>query len=264
MILTCEDVCGNETVGLFSYVQIGQGSGTQTATNPLSTSSRDVNLPPTLSEASTATITVSHGTTLVVTSFLSNTPATTISSAGSGMLTAISSTTPNQTDGSHQSATAANQPSFWNSTGKVAGIFVAVGVVVAILAMVPVWLFRRRRARQDEEKPVENFRPLSSQEPGEHSFSRSTSLLQLLTGRDHDDRQDKRACPSPTTGQKRMSGGPQELVVPVVDQRLDPQSMMIRFDDGDSQTSFRDEDDYSRRVWRVTNASDSDSLESSE
>jgi hypothetical protein len=96
---------------------------------------------------------------------------------------------------------------------------------------------------------------------GSQSVSRSASLLQLLGKRERNQSEDNA---SPTSiGNHRLSRSPTELVVPVVDQRLDPQSVMIRFDDNDSRTSFRDEEDYSRRVWRVTNVSDSDSLRSS-
>jgi hypothetical protein len=79
--------------------------------------------------------------------------------------------------------------------------------------------------------------------------------MQLLTGRANDEK----TSSTPSVPQHRLSLTPPDFAVPVVDQRLDPQSMMIRFDDAESETSFRDEDDYSRRVWRVTNASDSDS-----
>jgi cell wall integrity and stress response component len=155
-----------------------------------------------------------------------------------------------------------DHPSFWDSTSKVAGVFVAVGVVTALSAIALFWICRNRPGRQDEEKTEGMHQPMPRPSSVNQSVSRSTSRLQLLGGREHS-RQDDPISPT-VDGSRRLSRSPTDLVIPVVDQRLDPQSMIIRFDDNSSRTSFRDEDDYSRRVWRVTNASDSDSLRSSE
>jgi hypothetical protein len=45
-------------------------------------------------------------------------------------------------------------------------------------------------------------------------------------------------------------------LVPIVDQRLDPGKVFMRWDQNDSRRSLQDEHDYSRRVLRVTNPSD--------
>jgi hypothetical protein len=217
-----------------------------------------------------ATVTVNHGTTVVVTSFApsdptitmsttdygngANGPSTTSSATGSGLAS-------NQANGSGQSSqtTMERSPSFWDSTGKVAGVFVAVGIVTAILAGALLWMCRNRKSRRDEEKTEESPRQIVRQTSGEQPVSRSASLLQLLGRRDKS--RTENVGPSPPN-QQRLSRSPTELAIPVVDQRLDPQTMMIRFEDNDSSTSFRDEEDYSRRVWRVTNASDTESVRS--
>jgi hypothetical protein len=170
----------------------------------------------------------------------------------------------NQPSGSAQSSQTTNSadeplPSFWSSAGKVAGVFVAVGIILFLLALGVLWKCRKRNGSKDVEKPDEVPQPMARQMSGSQTVSRSTSLLQLLGRREKGRAEDDTGPPS-----NRLSRSPTDMVIPVVDQRLDPQSMMIRFDDNDSRTSFRDEEDYSRRVWRVTNASDSDSLRSSE
>lgn len=225
------DQCGNVSSGLYSYVQIGQGSGVLSDSSVQSTS---------YNSHLAATITVSNGTTVVITSFI---PTSTVSNPHN----------------SHPASMDLSS-SFWDSTSKVAGVFVPVGLVIAILAMAIFWMCRSRKNRKDEEKPEEPPQIIVREMSGSQSVSRSASLLQLLGRRERNRKEELNS--STSNGNNRLSRTPTDLVVPVVDQRLDPQSMMIRFDDNDSRTSFRDEEDYSRRVWRVTNASDSDSLRS--
>ena len=222
-------------------MQIGQGSGVLSDSSTQSTS---------YNSHLATTITVSNGTTIVITSFIPSEATTTTSNPGS--LTTLTPYNP------HTAMDLSS--SFWDSTGKVAGVFVPVGLVIAILAMAIFWMCRSRKNRKDEEKPEEPPQIIVREMSGSQSVSRSASLLQLL-GRRERNRKEEPTSPA-SNGNNRLSKTPTDLVVPVVDQRLDPQSMMIRFDDNDSRTSFRDEEDYSRRVWRVTNASDSDSLRS--
>jgi cell wall integrity and stress response component len=217
-------------------MQIGQGSGVLSGSSAPSTSRHLI-----------ATVTVNQGTTVVITSLIPSESRSISPSPMSGAQPAADSV--------------GRSPSFWDSAGKVAGVFVAVGVIAAILALTIFWICRSKRNRQDEEKPGESSPSMARRMSGSESVSRSTSLLQLLGKRERN-RSEDNALPT-SIGNHRLSRSPTELVVPVVDQRLDPQSVMIRFDDNDSRTSFRDEEDYSRRVWRVTNVSDSDSLRSS-
>jgi cell wall integrity and stress response component len=263
--LTLVDICGNVSSDLFSYIQIGQGSGVISQSAATSTSSIvDGFILPTSTQAhSIATVTVNRGTTVVVTSFIPSEPSITLSSVSPTSSLGNGTNPVHQPDNS-QPTPVTRSDSFWDSTGKVASVFVAVGVVVALLALGLIWMCRKRRRRQDEEKSevVTGTQSIARQISGSQPVSRSTSLLQLL-GKTRD-RSPQEEIVSPTSvGSRRLSRSPTDLVIPVVDQRLDPQSMMIRFDDNDSRTSFRDEEDYSRRVWRVTNASDSDSVRSS-
>jgi cell wall integrity and stress response component len=265
------DKCGNEATGLFSYIQIGQGSGVVSGSSVSPTpfaSSDSVGG----SAQSPAAVTVNQGTTLIITSFIPSDPTITISATrSSGDATnprttgspAGSSLNSNQSSESIQTTPVPMErsPSFWDSTGKVAGVFVTVGIVTALLAGALLWMCRRR-GRRDEEKTEEPPGQIARQVSGGQPVSRSASLLQLLGKRDKGRREDV-TPPSPNENY-RLSRTPTELVMPVVDQRLDPQTMMIRFEDNISRTSFRDEEDYSRRVWRVTNASDSDSVRSTD
>lgn len=262
------DNCGNVSSDLFSYIQIGQGSGliSQSAATLTSSAGVEIILPTSTQAHSIATVTVNRGTTVVITSFVPSEPTITLSSAISSFPSTTTSTgmTPVNQPDSSQPTTVSQSTSFWDSTGKVAGVFVAVGAVVVLLAIALIWTWRRRRHRQDEEKSDVGATPqlMTRQTSGSQPVSRSASLLHLLGKTRDRSRQEEIVSPT-STGSRRLSRSPTDLVIPVVDQRLDPQSMMIRFDDNDSRTSFRDEEDYSRRVWRVTNASDSDSVRSS-
>jgi cell wall integrity and stress response component len=268
------DNCGNMTEGLYSYIQIGEQSSVvsaATASSTITDDSNSDNPQSTGSAKSIATVTVNHGTTVVVTSFVPSEPTTTVSPTGpqgngadSGSAGGLSSTgSPNSSNPSSQTVGVGSvTSSFWDSTGKVAGVFVVVGVIVFLLGIAILCMCRTRKRRKDEEKSEQLPRPIRQISAGQ-PVSRSASLLQLL-GRREKSRHDDRPMPA-TDGNRDISRSPTNLPIPAVDQRLDPQSMMmIRFEDNDSRVSFRDEDDYSRRVWRVTNASDSDSVRSTE
>jgi len=266
-VLICGlDICGNETSGLYSYIQIGQSSGSlsQATVSPTSSSDGDATVVlSTTSSRSVATVTVNYGTTVIITSFIPTDPTTTISDSllhgpTSNPVSVSSVASSGESSGAIQSAIN-NSMSFWSSTGKVAGLFVAIGVIVAFLAVATIWMCRIRKRRQDEEKTDELHQSMGENASRTQSISRSASLLQLLGKRDRGYREQTTASISEQDMQP-VARSPTELRVPVVDQRLDPQSMMMRFDENDSRTSFRDEEDYSRRVWRVTNPSDSDSV----
>jgi cell wall integrity and stress response component len=269
-LLTLSDKCGNSTANFYSYIQIGQSLGVQSGSTMLSATSNIIVGGTSTSGASrsVATVTVNRGTTLVITSFVPNEPTITVSAESDG--TASTTLPPSSTASASQpnSSTQSSQvtesthklpQSFWNSPGKVAGVFVSVGLVLLLLLLGLLWKCRKRYSSRDVEKPEESPQPMARQISGSQTVSRSTSLLQLLGRRER-----ARGDEDMPTSSNRLARSPTDMVIPVVDQRLDPQSMMIRFDDNDSRTSFRDEEDYSRRVWRVTNASDSDSLRSSE
>jgi hypothetical protein len=268
----CTDKCGNATAGLYSYIQIGEGSGILSAITATSTTSDDStggNTPSTRSSKSIATVTVNRGTTVVITSFFPSEPTMTIAptqSQGSGASSLpgnpLSSAGPStNSDPSSQTPDIGRESSsFWNAPGKVAGVFVTVGVIILLLGIAMLWMFRRRKTtRKDEEKELP--KPITRQNSMGQTVSRSTSLLQLLGKRE---KNRPEVAPVPSASGGRVSRSPTNLAIPTLDQRLDPQSMMNRFEDNDSRVSFRDEDDYSRRVWRITNASDSDSLRSTE
>ena len=270
----CTDKCGNTTAGLYSYIQIGEGSGILSATTATSTTSDDSrggNTQSTLSSKSIATVTVNRGTTVVITSFVPSEPTMTIAATPSQRngASSVSGNPLTSTGLSANSDPSSQTPdirlessSFWNAPGKVAGVFVTVGVIILLLGIALLWMYRRRKTtRKDEEKPEEPPKSITRRNSMGQTVSRSTSLLQLL-GKREKNRPEVASAPSANGG--RVSRSPTNLAIPTLDQRLDPRSMMNRFEDNDSRVSFRDEDDYSRRVWRITNASDSDSLRSTE
>lgn len=120
---------------------------------------------------------------------------------------------------------------FFDSTGKVAGTFTAVGVVVvALLSTLLYCCCLRKRHNDDDDEDVENHTNHSG-----------------VIGLDDESAQsikDEKFAGDPNTLH------PQDFVE--VDQRLDPRQMFMNWENG-SRKSLADEMDYSRRVLRVTN-----------
>lgn len=149
-----------------------------------------------------------------------------------------------------QEIAAQSQSSFFDSPGKVAGTFVAIGLLVAALIAGGLFLiFRRRR----------HNRPDSAMAVA--ALNRKTSSASTIEGtglsQDGRSRQDS---VSGLMGYGREKTSPSQWVmedsaIVPVDQRLNPQPILMRFDSNYSRHSLRDEEDYSRRVLTVTNPS---------
>ena len=213
----------------------------------------------------TATVTVNHGTTVIVTSIFAaapisiasptNYPEAETTGAHNSQAASTAIGLPNQS----VVGTTEPQSSFWDSTGKVVAVFVVTGALIIAMVIALVWFCSRKTRRRDDETRQGNPGANDGAVTADKDISRPTSLLQLL-GR----RETLRTQKPGFSYRNYEETKPSETRVPMVDQRLDPQSMMIRFENNTSHTSFRDDEDYSRRIWRVTNASDSDSLHSAE
>jgi cell wall integrity and stress response component len=259
------DNCGNSTGGYFTYLQIGQSSGTLSS-NQNPTSAKSVSTAHSSAKPTTRTVTINLGTTVIVTSFLVTDSGYPLSSGAQTLNGANASSIteePSQSsEGSDPTPAGINEPtsSFWNSTGKVIAVFVVVGAILVTIFVTGIVICTRRRARpkpeQSQGKQHTGDAARSSSDP---SLGRSASFLQIL-GR----KQAGLTWSTPEPQEPQMTMKSSILTVPMVDQRLDPHSMMARFEDNNSHTSFRDDEDYSRRIWRVTNASESDSLHSVE
>jgi hypothetical protein len=153
-----------------------------------------------------------------------------------------------------QSAGGGGGNGFFDNAGKVAGTFVAIGLVVLASIIALIWFLRKRKAQRREESAtpggvgpfVDRKTSQSSSTTGNALMSqngRSRSGSMMAVG----EKQNGRLTP-------RDAGWPDDIIP--VDQRLNPRPLLMRFDSNYSRHSLRDEEDYSRRVLTVTNPSE--------
>lgn len=187
-------------------------TSTLTSTPPASTETTSL-APVTSIVYSVMTVTGSATTALTTTQVISTIISVPSQTASSASTSASSSTSSGSGDG------------FFDSTGKVAGVFTVVGVVCAALIGGLVFLcLRHRRHSQDDH--------MSDEEDG----------------MSHQDEKVPRPILTPDEFEDNGHG---EVVE--VDQRLDPRQMMFMNWESGSRQSLADDVDYSRRVLRVTN-----------
>lgn len=151
----------------------------------------------------------------------------------------------------------ASSGGFFSNPGKVAGTFVAVAIILALLAAAGIW-FCLRRKRQTEAVPI------PSTAGGNTPQRRPSRLSQmgLIGGAGHE-----KTVPSIQTSgwgpgnsaekspADTLTGNRRNSYPPVVDQRLEPTALWNPIHDNGSHVSvrsFRDDQDYSRRMLRVS------------
>ncbi|KAK9483691.1 hypothetical protein V1527DRAFT_472405 [Lipomyces starkeyi] len=232
-------------------------STSTSASSPSSTtSSTSINTP--TQSLIVSVVTVVGGTeTLVITQTVSTATPTALSSASLLATPNVgSSTTGTAESTSHSSS------SFWDHKGKVAGTFVAVGIVALLLLLILFFLVRRRHHRDDEEPaagkaphtPPMNDLPLAKyglSGNGRHRSAATTGAgATTLDSEKH-----------PSAVAAAGYGGAYSAPPPSsdrfqVDQRLDPGTMYVQYHDNYSRGSLRDEYDYSRRVLKILNPDD--------
>jgi hypothetical protein len=130
---------------------------------------------------------------------------------------------PSSSSSSSNTANQSNNKSFFDSPGKVAGTFTAVGIVALALAGITLYCLCFHNRHTDST---------DSDEESAHSSS-------------HHDEKDIHPIEPPNEFL------PGDNFVEV-DQRLDPRQMFMNWEHG-SRQSLADDMDYSRRVLRVTN-----------
>ncbi|KAI5811284.1 hypothetical protein DFH27DRAFT_19816 [Peziza echinospora] len=148
---------------------------------------------------------------------------------------------------------------FFSNTGRVAGVFTVIAILVIALVLATIWFIRRQRSKGA---------PLGADSPTPDSFggvmiagthdkrrSRSMSTLGLVTPFSGSDK----PPPIVTTNSASSGSQAQSAITPdrVTDQRLDPGQVWMRFENDNasrmSVRSLRDDQDYSRRVLRLAN-----------
>ncbi|KAM3162595.1 WSC domain-containing protein [Lachancea thermotolerans] len=184
---------------------------------------------------------------------------TTVYATPSGQLPSLSSSSSNANANSRNSGGSG----FWGSPGKVAGTFVAVGVVVFCLALLGfiLWYRRRRRNEEDFEKryndvtaPAGSNTSIDPASAGSHAafvYADEKGIEVPPTPVEKKETFTRLSQPASFTDNE--SGIPQDEGPVVVDQRLDPRQMFMHWENEGSKTSLADDVDYSRRVLRVIN-----------
>ncbi|KAK9329376.1 hypothetical protein V1520DRAFT_343464 [Lipomyces starkeyi] len=239
-----------------SFSSRSTSASTSASSTSSTTSSTSINAPTQSLIVSVVTV-VGATETLVITQTVSTATPTASSSASSLATPNVgSSTTGTAESTSHSSS------SFWDHKGKVAGTFVAVGIVALLLLLLLVFLVRRRHHRNDEEPgagkaphtPPMNDLPLAKyglSGNGRHRSAATTGAgATTLDSEKH-----------PSAVAAAGYGGAYSAPPPSsdrfqVDQRLDPGTMYVQYHDNYSRGSLRDEYDYSRRVLKILNPDD--------
>lgn len=147
-----------------------------------------------------------------------------------------------------------NHKSFWDKKGAVAGVFVVVALVaLALLALLAFCCFRRRK----QQRETGQNSPSGSVDKSGFGIGRSPTLAGAALGGANIKRDQSTSTTLAGYGFDEKNGrfDNGQSIVPVVDQRLDPTQIFMRWDENDSRRSLADEHDYSRRVLRVANPS---------
>ncbi len=155
-----------------------------------------------------------------------------------------------------------NNGGFFSNTGKVAGTFVAVGIIIFAIAAALVWFFLRRKRQEDAATIPSTVGGNTPQHTPQRRPSR-LSQMGLIGGASEGEKNIPRLqtsgwgpgnsaekSPADTLSADRRSSLPR-----VVDQRLEPTALWNPLHDNGSHVSvrsFRDDQDYSRRMLRVS------------
>ncbi|KAL8733259.1 MAG: hypothetical protein Q9166_002276 [cf. Caloplaca sp. 2 TL-2023] len=160
----------------------------------------------------------------------------------------------------------AAQPSrdggFMSHPGKVAGLFVGVALIICLIAAALIWLFLRRKRKAEAE--AETMASTAGGETPQRRQSKMSTMGLLGGTRRSNNRKSvpmiqtsgwgpgssAEKSPSDTPIDFRRTSYPR-----VVDQRLEPAALWNPLQDNGSHVSiqsFRDDQDYSRRMLRVS------------
>ncbi|KAL8830210.1 MAG: hypothetical protein Q9170_005836 [Blastenia crenularia] len=152
---------------------------------------------------------------------------------------------------------------FMSHPGKVAGLFVGVGLIICLIAAALLWFFLRKKRDVEAET-------IASTTGGETPQRRQSKLstIGLLGGTR---RSNRKSVPRIQTGgwgpDNSTEKSPTDTPIDyrrtsyprIVDQRLEPTALWNPLQDNGSHISiqsFRDDQDYSRRMLRVANPDD--------
>ncbi|KAL7275768.1 Cell wall integrity and stress response component 4 [Rhizina undulata] len=256
------EYCGSTTNDLYGYIALAvAASGTLSAAPATTTTSTQT----TTSESSTQTTkgstadTTSTPSVLVVTSVGGFKTIT----LGAAETSSSSTKSDSSTNSSSSASATAGSSSFFSNPGRVAGVFVGIGLV--ILGIVAGLLYFRHRRNRQQSLYGDNGSGIIQAGGagfigGNRRRSRSMSTLGLVgeKGLGTADSTPSGHGYSNSTGTAGavapLMDGTSAPIGRIVDQRLDP---YVRFDNDPSSRmsvkSLRDDQDYTRRVLRLAN-----------
>ncbi|ODQ54610.1 hypothetical protein SAICODRAFT_69816 [Saitoella complicata NRRL Y-17804] len=265
------DYCGSTSNNLYYYYAIGKASGTasastasETTTSSSSTKAAVSIVYVTPSQSSTSTASSSSATSTSESSARTSSSvsfrASSFSSSRSMPTSSVSVSVTPSSDSSSSAATessasmtassagvtstpslsaehtskSSSSGGFFASAGRVAGVFVAIAFIIALIVAGLLFYFLFYRKRHDSQALPTSSPPISPTPSNVHSplYGRSRSGSTLVG---------------------KWAGGTMGEKEVIVDQRLDPRSMLMRFESSYSRRSLRDDEDYSRRVLQVRN-----------
>ncbi|MCJ1480790.1 hypothetical protein MMC06_000945 [Schaereria dolodes] len=153
---------------------------------------------------------------------------------------------------------------FFASTGKVAGVFTLIGVLIVAATVLAIFCIRKRNKRpalapyaatnNTPQRRPSRLSQLGLVSGGTHSTG-GKSLTPLNTGGWPIENAAEKSPDDTMTPASRRTSYPMR----VVDQRLEPTAVWNPLHDNGSHVSlqsFRDDQDYSRRMLRVANPDD--------
>ncbi|KAF8467416.1 hypothetical protein BDZ91DRAFT_146326 [Kalaharituber pfeilii] len=246
-----QEDCGNPQSGSFGYIETNRkpkgtakaSDGTTTAASSMSTHASGV-------ETSTA----SHTTPWVSVVTVDGPPRT------------VTFTPPGWSAEPTSSPSSTSDDGFFSNAGRVAGVFTVLAFLIIGFILALFWFLRRRRQKggplgTDSPTPDSYGRVAVTGSTYEKRRSRSMSTLGLTSPYGPDKppppiistNTGSSGAPSGLIGLATSSGTPDR----VTDQRLDPGQVWMQFENDNasrmSVRSLRDDQDYSRRVLRLTN-----------
>ncbi|GKZ23002.1 hypothetical protein AbraCBS73388_009339 [Aspergillus brasiliensis] len=217
-----DDSCGSTTKGLYGYVEIvgHQPSGTATVSST--------------STSSTSTSSSSSETTAATTTGAS--VAVTTDSGVVKTVTVPSSTKATSTSAADNLSSAKSSDNSGMSTGTIAGVVVgSVGGALAILALIFVLFFAKRKSRSNSPDPSVQSILLD----GRQSKGSQMSFMKGMFSDNHS---------------HTLSAGSAASRLPTfTDNRMKTDTVLYANGRRDSDVSLQDNEDYSRPVLRLTN-----------
>ncbi|KAL8847140.1 MAG: hypothetical protein Q9221_007805 [Calogaya cf. arnoldii] len=154
---------------------------------------------------------------------------------------------------------------FMSHPGKVAGLFVGIALIICLLAAALIWWFFMRRKRNAEAETIAST--AGGETPQRRQSKMSTIGLLGGTRRSNNRKSVPKIQTSGWGPGNSTEKSPTETPIDyrrtsyprVVDQRLEPAALWNPLQDNGSHVSiqsFRDDQDYSRRMLRVANPDD--------